>query len=125
MAGKALAVQKMLSESYRGFAVAKKNGILHTKNSYPLGLPLPQFQDYINTLTDTAGKGELDIHAIVLSNTGRVFKAVSSTAELRNFLTPDLLETKSPEQKLILINQSNPSSLRSTAGKPKNGSSKS
>ncbi|WP_147424130.1 hypothetical protein [Xanthomonas campestris] len=125
LAGKALSVQKMLSESSRCFAVATKHGGLHERNSYPIGLPFLEFQEYINTLTDNAGNGELDLHAIILSSSGRVFKSISSTADLRNVLNPDLLEVKSAEQKLKIIHPSKDGSPRSTTGLQKYGSSRS
>lgn len=67
--------------------------------SWPLGLPLDEFTQYVSALCAAAGTRSEEIHAVVLSRSGRFFRVVSSTSQLQDLLDPrpssdpsDLLE---------------------------------
>ncbi|QDI03231.1 hypothetical protein E4A48_05545 [Xanthomonas cerealis pv. cerealis] len=103
LGARAIPVRKIFHETSCAFSVKKINEKFHVVSATPLGLPLDEFESYINTLTDIADGEALDLHAIVLSNTGTTFKVVSTTDDLKSIFSPSAPPERSPEQKLEVL----------------------
>ncbi|MCC8471409.1 hypothetical protein [Xanthomonas phaseoli] len=100
---KAIPVKNIFDENSLAFSVIEEGNILRVGSSISLGLPLREFQSYVDTLVDRAGDGILDLHAIVLTDSGTTFKLISSTSDLKSVFDPKAEPVKSPELKTQII----------------------
>lgn len=78
----------VLFESGAGVYCVNSNGGENVSWNKPLGLGIKAFQKYVDELVDQAGSDAPEMHGIVMSRSGNVFKLFSSLSELKHALVP-------------------------------------